>query len=66
MSLNETINLVATKIHSETVDKALKSPIRKKIFVKLLKVATQGMSIFYDKYYSKLMATLWIYHWVLQ
>ena len=42
--LNETINFIAKKFMRETVDEALKPPI-KKISVKLLKFANQDMSI---------------------
>ena len=46
--LNETINFIAKKFIRETVDKALKPPI-KKISVKLLKFAKQDMFIYKDK-----------------
>ena len=52
--LNETINLITTKIYSETVDEALKSPIKKKSFVKLLKLATQCMFIYKDKVFQRI------------
>ena len=45
LPLNETIKLIATKLCSETVDEALKPPINKKIFLKLLKLASQVMFI---------------------
>ena len=46
--LDETIHLMATKIYSKTVDEALKPPI-KKIFVKLLKIATHVMLMYKEK-----------------
>ena len=50
--LNETINFIAKKFIRETVDEALKPPI-KKISVKLLKFANQDMFIYKDKVFLK-------------
>ena len=52
--LNETINLIATKIYSISVDEALKPPTKTKIFAKLLKLPTQGMFIYKGKVFQQI------------
>ena len=64
VSLQETIDLISNKIYDKNSN-ANRLPIKKKIFKKLLNLATK--EYFYTKtnYISKLMVFRWVHHLVL-
>ena len=64
--LQETIDLISNKIYDKNSN-ANRLPIKKKIFKKLLNLATKGIFLYKDKlqYISKLMVFRWVHHLVL-